>query len=295
MLFLQSFTCSSFCCLFMSSISRSLLFLWASCSSFWALSTCSLFLFSRTFWSSGLFWGARPLRRKSNQWHGMLLNRSEVNKPPWQTRADDPAQPRRLIFTFIRNRWWPWPDSGLTCRTRCSGLNIFFSFGESHRLIYQSVNMIAASTFFAFSVPKNIPNMWNHIITLQTYYSWKRSCGGEVTWQNRRDLLHNCLDACSTIQKEEQRDVLVWVRRNSEKHQMLCNAPNSSKKVRERRAEGGAEDEDEARKCLRQSGNRDEVRVSRERPMNCKASGGIRDAQKRERRRGKKKRTEAIS
>lgn len=55
-------TCSSFCCLFMSSISRSLLFLWASCSSFCALRICSRFLFSRTFWSSGLFWGARPLR-----------------------------------------------------------------------------------------------------------------------------------------------------------------------------------------------------------------------------------------
>lgn len=61
---LQSFTCSSFCCLFMSSISRSLLFLWASCSSFWALRICSLFRFSRTFWSSGLFWGARPLNKK---------------------------------------------------------------------------------------------------------------------------------------------------------------------------------------------------------------------------------------
>ena len=58
---------------------------------------------------------------------------------------------------------------------------------------------------------------------------------------------------------------------------MLRNAPTSSKKVRERRAGGGAEDE--ARERLRQSGNGDEVGVSWEGPMTSKASGGIRDAQ----------------
>lgn len=40
---------------------------------------------------------------------------------------------------------------------------------------------------------------------------------------------------------------------------MLRNAPNSSKKVREKRAAGGGA-EDEARECLRQSGNGDEGR-----------------------------------
>lgn len=74
--------CSSVSRLFMSSISRSDLFLWASCSSFWAFSTWSLFLLSITFWSSGLFCGARPLQNKQNQ--GDNLNKiciSRSNKP----------------------------------------------------------------------------------------------------------------------------------------------------------------------------------------------------------------------
>lgn len=74
--------------------------------------------------------------------------------------------------------------------------------------------------------------------------------------------------------------------KNTKCYVMLQTPP---KKYGREGRRGGAEDEDEARKCLRQSGNRDEVRVSRERPMNCKASGGIRDAQKRESWRGKKK------
>lgn len=102
----QSFTCSSFCCLFMSSISKSLLFLWASCSSFCCLRTWSLFLFSRTFWSSGLFWGARPLCR-IHQWNSMSASISTC----WcHCKA---SFRRRLACKFMRNIW---PYSVLTCR-----------------------------------------------------------------------------------------------------------------------------------------------------------------------------------
>lgn len=69
----SSSSCSNFCCRFNSSISKSDLFFCASSS--FCFITWSRFLFSITFCSSGLFWGARPLFWfiRSSRWRSWWL------------------------------------------------------------------------------------------------------------------------------------------------------------------------------------------------------------------------------